>query len=95
MGYTAMTPADQEIEAMALAELVYHADGFTDMAKRGDLPSPHPWIAEALTAEHSGDCQKQPWSCMRCHAEDAMDVARWVAPRFRAAIAALDQVRGK
>ena len=67
--------------AIRFAELWYHAEGFTEMVQRGDLPDPKPWIAEALTAEHSGDCQKQPWSCMRCHAEDILPVAQWVLPR--------------
>ena len=70
-----------------LAELWYHADGFTEMAADGRLPDPAPWIEAALVEEHSGDCTKQCWSCMRCHAEDQMKVAEWVYPRARHALA--------
>ena len=73
---------ESEKAAQRLAELWYHADGFTDMAEAGTLPDPIPWIADALVAEHSGDCQKQSWPCMRCHAEEIMPVARWVNARL-------------
>ncbi|MEG3086201.1 hypothetical protein [Sphingomonas sp. PB4P5] len=80
--FAAATPApavgDGEGRLIRMGELFYHADGFTEMAKRGDLSPPAPWIKEQLEAEHTGDCTKQPWSCMRCHAEDMMVVARYV-----------------
>ena len=27
---------------------------------------------DMLSSEHSGDCTKQPWTCCRCLAEEAM-----------------------
>ena len=65
-----------------LAELLYHAEGFSDMAVAGTLGEAPVWIERALTAEHSGDCTKQPWSCERCHAEEFTAIARYVAARW-------------
>lgn len=61
-----------------LAELMYHAEGFLDQIAPETLRPPKPWVAKTLIAEHSGDCTKQPWSCMRCHAEDYVKQARWI-----------------
>lgn len=79
------TPADQsgEVEArIRLGELFYHADGFTNSLD--SLSEAPVWIATALNEAHSGDCTKEPWSCMRCHAEDMMAIANYVADRWPA-----------
>jgi len=72
-----------------LAELWYHGEGFVSSIPTGLLAAPAPWIEAALVEDHSGDCTKQPWSCMRCHAEEQMQIAEWVYPH----LAATSQIR--
>lgn len=63
-----------------LAEILYHAEGFTDYLD--SIDEAPVWVVDALTAEHSGDCTKQPWSCMTCHAQDYLKIAHYVAERW-------------
>lgn len=58
-----------------LAELLYEHEGFVDRSKDDgppdrDVPE---WIEAEIAADnHSGDCTGEPWSCVRCHADDAL-----------------------
>lgn len=67
------------------AELTYHADGFLWQYKdQENIPEAPVWVEAALVAEHMGDCNGLPMSCMRCHAEEAFRDAEWVAARLPA-----------
>lgn len=63
------------LSRVRLAELLYEHEGFVDREKDNGPPDRDVpvWIESEIAADnHSGDCTKQPWSCMRCHADDAL-----------------------
>lgn len=75
---------EERVAVVRLAELWYQAEGFISTIPTGLLTEPAPWIEDALTEKHEGDCTKVPAPCRRCHAEDQMQIAEWVYPRLRA-----------
>jgi len=59
-----------------LAELLYEHEGFVDVASGNHAPdrTVPAWIEDELRRDtHSGDCTGQPHSCMRCHADIALE----------------------
>lgn len=59
-----------------MAELLYEHEGFVDVARSNNAPDrgvPE-WIEREISLNiHSGDCTGQCHSCMRCHANDALE----------------------
>jgi hypothetical protein len=37
-------------------------------------------IRDYKAAQHSGDCTKEPWTCMRCQVDEAIEIARAAYP---------------
>ena len=59
-----------------LAELLYEHEGFVDIASGRHVPDREVpiWIDAEIAADvHCGDCTKVPASCMRCHADMALE----------------------
>jgi hypothetical protein len=71
--------SDPDALVLRLAEHLYEVEGFWPKILDRETPV---WIEAALAAEHTGDCTKQPWSCMRCHAEEQIGIAAEVVRRI-------------
>lgn len=53
-----------------------------DLEEDGDWPDGHVNMAMGYSTQpHSGDCTKQPWTCMRCRADRAYAIADRVIAR--------------
>jgi hypothetical protein len=65
-----------------------------DMDEEGDWPLEKAEEALAyIRAEHSGDCTKMPWTCMKCRADRAYEIAQKVVD-YRARQARKDKENG-
>ncbi|MFK4871692.1 hypothetical protein [Novosphingobium sp. ZW T3_23] len=75
LALAAKVEAATGLSRVRLAELLYEHEGFVDRGQDNGPPDRDVpiWIEAEISAnKHSGDCTKQPWSCMRCHADDAL-----------------------
>lgn len=82
-----MDKREQITEVAAYEVMLYSMD------PDGDWPEEKVrGILAQITAEHSGDCTKQPWTCDRCLAEQAYSRGREIADKALA-ILALDDWR--